>query len=326
MKLVVLIPAFNEEKTIGKVIQEIPKDIEGIDEIKILVVDDGSTDNTAEIAKKAGADYILKHKQNLGLAVAFRDGLEKALKLGGDIIVNTDADFQYNQKEIPKLIKPILEGKTEIVLTDRQVLKLDHMPFSKKYGNLLATFVTRIISGYPVKDAQSGFRAFSKEAAVRLNVLGDYTYVQEVIIQAVFKKLRIVQIVCEFRKRAGDGQSRLISSLGNYAKRAGSIIIRTYIRYKPLKFFLTLGILVMIPGFALCSRFLIPYFVGQGGQHLQSLILGTMLLIMGFQIIVMALIADTINANRIIEEEILYKLKKKELGKISKEIKEERNG
>ena len=312
MKLVICIPAFNEEKTIGKVIREIPKRIEGIDEIKVLVIDDGSTDDTVRVAKKFGADYILRHKENLGLAITFSHGLEEALKRGADIIVNTDADFQYNQGEIPKLVNPILEKKADIVLTDRRVLNLNHMPFGKKYGNVLATWVTRMVSGYAVKDAQSGFRAFSREAALRLNILGDYTYVQETIIQAVFKKLKIVQIPCEFRKRAGDGKSRLISNLWTYAKRAGSIIVRTYIRYKPLKFFITLGIITMIPGVILSSRFLIPYFVKGGGQHLQSLILGTMLLIMGLQIIVMALVADTVNANRKINEEILYKLKKKE--------------
>lgn len=315
MKLIVIIPAYNEEKTIGKVIQEIPKTIEGIDEIKILVVDDGSTDNTFQEAKANGADYIFRHKQNLGLAVAFRNGLEKALKEGAEIIVNIDADLQYNAKEIPKLVAPILQQKADVVLTDRKVLKLDHMPLGKKYGNWIATLVTRLVSGYPIQDAQSGLRAFSREAALRLNILGDYTYVQEVIIQAAFKKLKIVQIPCEFRERPGGEKSRLIQSLWAYAKRAGSIIIRTYIRYKPLKFFITLGIITMIPGIILCLRFVIPYFTQNSGGHLQSLVLGTMFLIMSLQIIVMALISDTINANRILNEEILYRLKKKEYEK-----------
>ncbi len=191
MKLVVMIPAYNEEKSIGKVIKEIPRTVEGFDKVEVLVVNDGSTDNTVEEARRAGADHIVSHRTNLGLASAFKTGLETALKLGADVIVNIDADGQYNAKEIPKLVKPILEGKADIVIGDRQIDKLDHMPRAKKIGNKIATWVTRKLSGLPIRDAQSGFRAFSREAALRMNLLGDYTYVQETIIQAANKKLRI---------------------------------------------------------------------------------------------------------------------------------------
>ena len=230
MKVFVMIPAYNEEFTIARVIKEIKQ---ASRDYRILVVDDGSKDNTFEVAKKAGAHYVIKNKKNLGLAQAFKRGLEECLKLKADIIVNIDADFQYNALEIPRLIQPILDEKADIVLTDRKVLNLSHMPFGKKYGNLISTLVTRFVSGFPVRDAQSGFRAFSRDAALKLNIFSDYTYVQETIIQAVDKKLKILQMPCEFRAR--HGKSRLISNLFSYAKKAGLTIIRSFVRYKPLK-------------------------------------------------------------------------------------------
>lgn len=202
MKLAVVVPAYNEEKTVGKVIHQIPKRIPGIEKVEIIVVDDGSTDWTVSEAMKAGAK-VIRHKMNMGLAISFRDGLDAALEDGADVIVNTDADLQYDQRDIPKLIKPIIKGEADIVLTDRNVWKLPHMPLGKKIGNKLATWIVRILSGFPVKDAQSGFRAFSREAALNLNVLSGYTYVQETIIQAVFKKMKITQVPCKFRARRG---------------------------------------------------------------------------------------------------------------------------
>lgn len=304
-----MIPSYNEEKTLGSVIKEIKNNVKYAE---ILVINDGSTDKTLEIAKKAGANYIITNKRNLGLAQSFKRGLEESLRLGADIIVNTDADFQYNQAEIPKLIKPIIENKADIVLTDRNVMKLDHMPIGKKWGNALSTYITRFVSGYPVKDAQSGFRAFSRDAALKINILSDYTYVQETIIQAVDKRLRIVQIPCEFRKR--QGKSRLIKSLYGYAKRAGLTIVRTYIYYKPLRAFLTLSMILLIFGFLLGLRYLYFFSLGQVG-HIQSLILSAILLIIGFQVIILAFIADSIGANRKLNEEVLYLQKKKEFSK-----------
>ena len=203
MRLVVTIPSYNEEPSIASVIKEIPRTIHGVDQIQILVINDGSTDRTTEIASQAGAHKILSHKYNMGLAQTFRDGLNEALEMGADIIVNTDADFQYNGLEIPKLIAPILEGKADIVLGDRQIDNLDHMPWGNLWGNKIATCVTRLATGLPIKDAQSGFRAFSREAALRMNLTGDYTYTQETIIQAANKHLTIEQIPVEFRKKRG---------------------------------------------------------------------------------------------------------------------------
>jgi len=309
MKVFVMIPAYNEEFAIEKVIKEIKQASKNY---KILVIDDGSRDNTYNIAKKCGANYVIRNKKNLGLAQSFKRGLEECLKLKADIIVNIDADSQYNALEIPKLIQPILDGKADIILTDRKILGLNHMPFGKKYGNLISSLVTRFVSGFPVRDAQSGFRAFSREAALRLNVLSDYTYVQETIIQAVDKKLKILQMPCEFRAR--QGKSRLISSLFSYAKKAGLTIIRSFVRYKPLRALLTLSLFPLILGFLLGARFLYFFLMGDKG-HVQSLILAAILLIIGFQIIVLAFIADTIGANRKVNEELLYLQKKREFSK-----------
>ncbi|MCK5343857.1 MAG: glycosyltransferase family 2 protein, partial [Candidatus Heimdallarchaeota archaeon] len=184
MKLIIQIPCLNEEESLPKTLADLPKHIDGIDVIETLIIDDGSTDRTSEIAKENGVTHIVRLTKRKGLAKVFHTGLDACLKSGADIIVNTDADFQYNQKEIPKVVKPIIDGKADIVLTDRNVKSLKHMPFGKKYGNMTATLVTRFISGYPVKDAQSGFRAFSRKAAMKINVLSDYTYVAETIIQA----------------------------------------------------------------------------------------------------------------------------------------------
>ena len=309
MKVFVMIPAYNEENTIAQVIREIKQTSK---DYKILVINDGSKDNTYDIAKKEKADYIFTNKKNLGLAQSFKRGLEECLRLKADIIVNIDADFQYNAHEIPRLIQPILDGKADIVLTDRIVLYLSHMPFGKKYGNLISTIVTRFVSGYPVRDAQSGFRAFSREAALKLNILSDYTYVQETIIQAVDKKLKIVQIPCEFRKR--EGKSRLISSLFGYAKRAGLTIVRTYVRYRPLRVLLALSFFPIILGISLILRYLYFFSLNDKG-HVQSLILAAVLLIIGFQIVILAFVADSIGANRKINEETLYLQKKREYSK-----------
>lgn len=311
MKLLITIPAFNEEKTIAKVIQEIPKEIGGLKEVKILVIDDGSIDKTAEIAKRAGADYILVHKRNLGLAKTFKDGLDFALAIGADIIVNIDADAQYNAKEIPKLIEPILKGEADIVLGNRQIDKLDHMPRGKKIGNKIATWVTRKFSGMDIKDAQTGFRAFSREAVMKLNVLGDYTYTQETIIQAVKKGLKIVEVPVEFRKR--EDNSRLISSIWSYAKKAGIIIIRTYRDYHPFKVFTAIGGIVFLAGVILALRVLFHYLeTGYVTPHLPTAVLSVMLIVVGSITMVFALLADMLKTQRELLEDAIYRIKKLE--------------
>jgi len=309
MKLVVMIPAYNEEKSLGAVINEIPRKIKGVDEIRILVVDDGSTDATSSVAKDAGADNILSHKHNMGLARAFRDGMNEALEMGADIIVNTDADFQYDGKEIPQLIHPILEKKADIVLGDRQIDRLDHMPRGNLWGNKLATSIVRLTTGLPIRDAQTGFRAFSREAALRMNLTGDYTYTQETVIQAANKHLMIEQISVTFRPR--EGKSRLISSISRYARSAGVTIFRSFGAYHPFVIFSFIGIICILLGLVFGFKVIIHYLTtGFVTPYLPSALLTTVLIIVGCLAILFGLLADMIRTQRMLSEEILYRLKK----------------
>lgn len=308
IKLVIIIPAYNEEETVGKVIEEISRDIEGVDKVEVLVINDGSTDNTLEEAKKAGADKIISHKTNFGLGVTFRDGLEEALKMDAGVIVNIDADFQYNGREIPKLIEPVINGRADIVLGDRQIDKLEHMPVSKKFGNKIATWVVRRVTGLPIRDAQTGFRAFSKDAALRMNLTGDYTYVQETLIQAANKNLKIEQIPVEFRKR--EGRSRLIAGIFSYAKYAGLNIIKSYRDYRPLKVFTAIGVTIILIGLVFGVRVLMDFFTTGKVAHLPSAVLTTVLIVVGLLVIIFGLLADMLKTQRILLEEVLYRMKK----------------
>jgi len=318
VKLVVTIPAYNEEDTIAKVISEIPRRVNGIDAVQVLVIDDGSTDNTVTAAKEAGADRILSHKKNEGLGVTFKDGLETALEMGADIIVNIDGDGQYNAAEIPRLIQPLVDNKADIVLGWRDIDRLTFMPKRKRIGNKVATWLTNMASGMPVpiKDAQSGFRAFSREAALRMNLSGRYTYVQETIIEAKYKGLKIEQIPIEFRARRGE--SRLIPSLATYARRAGAIIVGTYWGYHPLRIFSLIGTCLILIGCGLGAMVLV-HFIQHGTLAPQapaaiaaSVLLITVLLITGLQSIILGLFAETIKSQRLFQEEILYRLKRRE--------------
>lgn len=309
MKLVVTIPAYNEEKTIANVIAEIPREIEGIESVEVLVIDDGSTDETAKQAREAGADRVLTHKRNEGLGVAFRDGLETALEMGADVIVNLDGDGQYNAREILKLIEPFLKNKADLVLGWRDIDSLDFMPLGKKLGNKVATWFTRWVSGLPIKDAQSGFRAFSQEAALRMNLSGRYTYVQETIIEAKYKGLKIEQIPIEFRPR--QGESRLIPSLTTYARRAGSIILSTYWSHHPLKMCSLIGGFLIIIGFVFGTRVLVHFIqTGTVSPHIPSAIAAPLLIIVGLQAIILGLFAHMLKTQKLSQEEILYRLKK----------------
>jgi glycosyltransferase involved in cell wall biosynthesis len=309
MRLVITIPAYNEEKSIGKVIEEIPKEFEGIGQVLILVIDDGSTDRTVGVAKEAGASKIISHKQNMGLAKTFRDGLDVALEMGADIIVNTDADFQYNGTEISKLIVPILQGNADIVLGDRQIDHLDHMPRGNLWGNKLATRIVRLVTGLPIKDAQTGFRAFSREAALRMNLTGDYTYTQETIIQAANKNLNVEQVPVEFRRR--DGKSRLISNIFGYASSAGVTIFRSFGAYHPFVIFSGIGLLCILLGLILGFRVIIHFITtGMVTPYLPSALLTTVLVIVGSLAILFGLLADMLRNQRLLSEEILYRLKK----------------
>lgn len=310
MKLVVMIPCYNEEKTIASVIKEIPRDC--CEEVEVLVINDGSTDNTVQEAEKAGADKIISFKKNRGLAPAFRVGLQNALEMGADIIVNTDGDGQYNGEEIYKLIEPILDGRADFVLGSRTKGKIEYMPIQKKIGNRIATFITRQVSGLPISDAQSGFRAFSRDCALRLNVMADYTYVQETLIQASYYGLVIEEVPIEFRKR-GSGPSRLISNIWRYAQRAGVTIARGYRDFHPLDTFFGVGSFFILGGFFFGSRVLIGYFqTGTVSGHLPSAVLTVLLILIGVSTMTLGLIADILKTQRKVQDEILYRLKKLE--------------
>ncbi len=308
MKVVVSIPAYNEEKTIASVVAGIPRDI--AEEVLVVVVDDGSTDNSAKEAAKAGADKVVRHKRNMGLACAFRRGIEEALALNADIIVNIDADGQYVGGEIRQLIQPIQDGEADIVLGSRFAGSIEHMPLTKRMGNMIATKITTFLSGLQVTDAQTGFRAFSREAALRLNILSDYTYTQETIIQAAHAGLLVVEVPITFRRR--DGKSRLISNILTYALRSGSTILRTYRDYQPLRTFTIIGGLIFAVGLAFGSRVLLHYLkTGFVSPYIPSAILTAVLLIIGFQVVILALIADMVGSNRRILDEIRYTSRKR---------------
>lgn len=310
-KMIVMIPAYNEQETISQVIKEIPRKIDKLD-VEVLVIDDGSIDKTSEIAKKAGADYILRKKQNSGLAQTFQRGMNKALSLGADIIVNTDADNQYNGAEISKLIEPILRGEADIVSGNRQVEKLTHMPRAKKYGNIYGTKLVSKMAGYKIADASSGFRAYSREAALKLFVLSNHTYTHETLIQAKQKNLKVVEVPVEFRKRESS-ESRLISSVYGHVKKSSSTIMRTTLMYKSLKFFSYFGTILIVLGLVPMIRwFYLSYFSNQAGQHIQSLLLGLILLIFGGMSVLLGLLADVIAINRRYLEELLYLARKRE--------------
>ena len=315
LKLIVQIPAYNEQDSIAEVIKSIPRKIQGISEVKVLIIDDGSSDKTIEVSKQAGADYIVSNGNNKGLAFTFQRGLNEALKLGADIIVNTDADNQYNQKEIEKIVKPIIEGKTDLVLGNRKFMSLDHMPRIKKFGNSAGTKIVSIGSGVKLDDVSSGFRAFSKEAALRLFVTATHTYTHETLIQAARNKLRILEVPIEFRKRK-HGESRLITSKWSHTKKTVSIMVRSSLNYQPLKVFSNLGLILILMGLLLYFRWIyLMYILIDHGDHIQSLLIGAVLIIFGGLSVFLGFIADMLATNRRYLEEILYKVRRGELKK-----------
>ncbi|MCU0679087.1 MAG: glycosyltransferase family 2 protein [Planctomycetes bacterium] len=309
MRLYVLIPAYNEAETIAAVIAAVPRQIDKISAVKILVINDGSTDETARRAQAAGADLMINNCRNIGLARTFKKGLDAALAAGADIIVNTDADGQYDQREIPALIKPLLENRAEIVIGDRQVTSLKFMPAGNKYGNLLGSWILRKISGTNVRDASSGFRALSRQAALRINIFNRHTYTHEMIIQAAYHNMAVAEVPITFRPRL-KGKSRLIKGLSSHIRDSGMIILRTILYYRPLRTLAGLSSLLILPGMALGLRFVYHYFNREGGGMVQSLILASILVIIGFNVLILGLIGDLIAKNRQLNEEALYQIKK----------------
>jgi len=291
--------------------RDIPQKIDGIDQVEIMVIDDGSTDRTAEVAKEIGVDHIVKNICNKGLAQAFLAGLDTCLRLGADIIVNTDGDNQYRGQDIPKLIAPILRGEADIVIGDRQTDNIYHFSPTKKMMQRIGSFLVRAISKTNVTDAVSGFRAFSREAAMQMNIVSPFSYTIETIIQAGKKHLAITNV--PIRTNPKTRESRLARSLPRFLERSSTTMIRMYTMYQPLRAFFYIGCLCLVGGLIPSVRFLFYYFMGQGGGHIQSLILAAILLIFGFQILLIGLVADVISFNRKLSEETLLRVRHIEL-------------
>jgi len=311
VKLIIQIPCLNEEQTLPQTLRDLPERIDGIDEIEVLVIDDGSTDRSAEVARAHGVHHLVRFTNNKGLAEAFMAGLDASLKLGADLIVNTDADNQYRGCDIEKLIRPILERKADMVIGDRQVESIAHFSPLKKSLQKVGSWVVRHVSETNVPDATSGFRAYSREAALRMNVISRFTYTLETIIQAGKKNIALshVQVQTNGKLR----ESRLFKSIPAYLTRSIDTIFRIYAMYEPMKMFAWSGMVIFTPGALLAARFLYYYVTGDGTGHIQSLILASVLMIVGFQIAMIGLVADLIGGNRRLLEDTLYRIKKLEL-------------
>ena len=310
MKLIIQIPCFNEEQTLGITYNDLPRYIEGIDEIEYLIINDGSRDKTVEVAKKLGFHHIVSFKQNKGLAYGFMAGIDACLHLDADIIVNTDADNQYCGEDIEKLVRPILNNEADIVIGERPIDQTEHFSWKKKKFQHLGSWVVRVASGTDIPDAPSGFRAYSREAALRLNVINEYTYTLETIIQAGHDKIAMTSV--PIRTNGELRPSRLFSSMWRYMKRSSTVIIRSFMMYKPLRFFMLLGGLLFLIGFLIGVRYLVFFFAGNSSGHIQSLILAAILIIMGVQTIVAGLLSDLIAANRKLLEDVQYRVRKME--------------
>jgi len=304
MKLIIQIPCLNEAETLPETLKVLPRQVPGFTLVEWLVVDDGSQDKTAEVATALGVDHVVRHRRNKGLARAFITGLNECLRLGADVIVNTDGDNQYEADDIPKLVAPILEGKADIVIGARPINTHKHFSLTKKLLQKVGSWVVRQVSHTDVPDTTSGFRAFNREAAQRTMVFNEYTYTLETIIQAGHRKLAITSV--PVRVNEVKRPSRLFRSIPAYVRQSIITIVRIYVIYRPFHFFGSIGLLFFLAGILIGVRFLYYYLTGDGSGHLQSLILMSVLLGMGFQTVLIAFVADLFAANRKMLEEIRY--------------------
>ena len=323
MKLIIQIPCYNEAETLEIALNGLPKQIEGIDTIEYLIINDGSKDNTVEVAKNWGVHHIVNFKRNKGLAKGFMAGIDEALRQGADIVVNTDADDQYCGADIEKIVRPILEGKADIVIGARPIDETEHFSPLKKKLQHFGSWVVRKASNTDIPDAPSGFRAYSREAALQLNVVNEYTYTLEQIVQAGRNKIAIMSV--PIRTNAELRPSRLFSSMFGYVKKSMLTIIRSYVMYKPLQFFMILGSIPVIAGIVLGIRFLVLFIMGNGmAGNIQSLILVSLLITIGVMMWVIGILADTIAANRKIMQDVQMRVRRMdyELEELHKSAKE----
>lgn len=305
LKLIIQIPCYNEGETLAIALSALPRHVAGFDSVEWLIIDDGSKDNTVEVAKANGVDHIVKHTTNKGLAHAFMTGIDASLKFGADVIVNTDADNQYHAGDIPKLVDPILKNNAEFVIGARPIQTIEHFSPLKKILQKIGSLVVRLASKTNIPDAPSGFRAISRETAQKLIVFNDYTYTLETIIQAGQKNISITSV--PIRVNEDLRPSRLVKSIPSYIKRSIITIIRIFVIYRPFRFFATIGMILFTFGFLIGFRFLLKYLSGDGSGNIQSLILASILLGMGFQTILIAFVADLLSANRKLLEDLRFK-------------------
>jgi len=307
MKVFVQIPCFNEEATLALVLKSIPKKIKNVDELEILIIDDGSSDKTIEVAKKHGVKHFVIHNRNVGLARSFRDGVDYALKNGADIVVNTDGDNQYPQGRIANLIQPIIDGTADIVIGDRQTAKIAHFSPFKKLMQKFGSWIVSKAAGAKLPDAASGFRAYSRDSLTKINIITQFSYCMETIIQAGNKRLKIASITIETNGKTRE--SRLFKNTWQHMAKSGKAIMRSYIMYKPYVIFITLGITFFLVGIIPFVRYAIFFFVGAGNGHLQSLIFGSSMLVGSLLSFALMVISDLLRINRILLEDQLERIK-----------------
>lgn len=311
MKVVVQVPCYNEEKTLHLVLESIPKKIKGVDSVEVLIIDDGSKDKTIEVAKKYGVKHFVRHKKNMGLARSFHDGVNYALGIGADIVVNTDGDNQYPQNRISDLVQPILDGKAEIVIGDRQTSKIEHFSGFKKLMQRFGSWVVNKAAGTDLPDAASGFRAYSKESLMRINIVTTFSYCMETIIQAGNKRIPIESIRIETNPKTRE--SRLFKNIWQHMFKSGSAIVRSYIMYRPHLIFISLGTVMLIGGLVPFIRYGVIYIMGDhGGDHIQSLLLGAVFIFASIIAFALTIIADLTHTNRTLLEDTLERVKRME--------------
>jgi glycosyltransferase involved in cell wall biosynthesis len=312
MKLIIQIPCLNEEATLPATIADLPREIPGIDEVELLVIDDGSTDRTVEVARECGVDHIVRLTNNKGLAAGFQAGLDACLKLGADVVVNTDADNQYRGADVTKLVAPIVAGQADMVVGDRRVSQIDHFSGSKKGLQRIGSWVVRRLSGTDITDATSGFRSYNREAALQLLVVDNFTYTLESLIQA--GKMRVAVDEVEVETNPKTRESRLFATTGAYVRRNAPAILRIYARYEPLRAFATVGAIVLVGAFAAWMPFLLDWIVnGDSDGHVQSLILGAVLFIAAVQLFALGVIGDLLAGQRVMTQRVFERVRRVEL-------------
>jgi glycosyltransferase involved in cell wall biosynthesis len=316
MKLIIQIPCYNEAQILPKTLSQLPRSVDGFDQVEILVIDDGSTDETSKVARGNGVDHIVRLSRHRGLAQAYAYGLDACLRLGADVIVNTDADNQYKAEDINRLVEPILKGESEMVIGDRGVRTIEHFEPHKRLLQRIGSRVVSVTAGFEIPDATSGFRAITREVALETMVLSNYSYTLETLIQAGAKKTRVSFVPVE--TNPPERPSRLFRNIRNYLVNSTVTLMRSFAMYRALRIFTIISIVMLLLGSAIGIRFLIYYFQGQGSGMIQSLILAAVFLIVGFITFLIGLIADLVSFNRKILEEVLIRLRKQDSEKSEK--------